>query len=72
MTIGRPRSKRLRFWDKVMDPIALSLNTRPRARHQFQSPFEVYNAQLQFSDTCTGITTNYYCASTLKPPNECR
>jgi len=42
MTIGRPRRKRLRFWDKGMDPIAPSLNTRPRARHQFQSPLEVY------------------------------
>jgi len=31
-----------------MDQIALSLNTRPRARHQFQSPLEVYNVQLQF------------------------
>ena len=38
-----------------LNQIALSLNTRPRARHRFQTPLEVYNAHLQLAETSTGV-----------------
>lgn len=38
-----------------LDRIALSLNTRPRARHQFQTPLEVYNAHLQLAEAPTDV-----------------
>lgn len=38
-----------------LNQIALSLNTRPRARHEFQTPLEVYNAHLQLAETRTDV-----------------
>jgi IS30 family transposase len=38
-----------------LNQIALSLNTRPRARHQFQSPLAVYNEHLKLAEMATGI-----------------
>lgn len=36
-----------------LNQIALSLNTRPRARHKFKTPFEVYNQHLQLAEVET-------------------
>lgn len=38
-----------------LNQIALSLNTRPRARHQFKSPLQVYQHHLQLAETATQI-----------------
>lgn len=38
-----------------LNQIALSLNTRPRARHQFQTPLEIYNAHLQLAETSIDV-----------------
>ena len=37
-----------------LDKIALSLNTRPRKRHQFRTPLEVYNDHLRLAAASTG------------------
>jgi IS30 family transposase len=33
-----------------LNQIALSLNTRPRQRHDFRSPLQVYNEYLQLAE----------------------
>ena len=38
-----------------LNQIALSLNTRPRARHDFRSPLQVYNEHLQLAETTLGV-----------------
>jgi transposase, IS30 family len=38
-----------------LNQIALSLNTRPRARHQFKSPLVVYNEHLKLAETGADI-----------------
>lgn len=37
-----------------LNQIALSLNTRPRKRHQFRTPLEVYNDHLRLAETSHG------------------
>lgn len=37
-----------------LNQIALSLNTRPRKRHQFRTPLEVYNDHLRLAAASTG------------------
>ena len=37
-----------------LNQIALSLNTRPRKRHQFRTPLEVYNDHLRLAEASTG------------------
>jgi IS30 family transposase len=37
-----------------LNQIALSLNTRPRKRHQFRTPLEVYNDHLRLAETGAG------------------
>jgi IS30 family transposase len=37
-----------------LNPIALSLNTRPRKRHQFRTPLEVYNDHLRLAEASEG------------------
>jgi IS30 family transposase len=37
-----------------LNQIALSLNTRPRARHQFRAPLEVYNEHLRLAEARSG------------------
>ena len=37
-----------------LNQIALSLNTRPRKRHQFRSPLEVYNDHLRLTEASAG------------------
>ena len=37
-----------------LDQIALSLNTRPRKRHQFRTPLEVYNDHLRLAEASVG------------------
>jgi IS30 family transposase len=37
-----------------LNQIALSLNTRPRKRHQFRTPLEVYNDHLRLAETTDG------------------
>lgn len=38
-----------------LNQIALSLNTRPRARHDFRSPLQVYNEHLQLAQAQLGL-----------------
>ncbi len=38
-----------------LNQIALSLNTRPRARHDFRSPLQVYNEHLQLAEAQLGL-----------------
>jgi len=37
-----------------LNQIALSLNTRPRKRHQFRTPLEVYNDHLRLTEATAG------------------
>jgi IS30 family transposase len=37
-----------------LNQIALSLNTRPRKRHQFRTPLEVYNDHLRLTEASAG------------------
>jgi IS30 family transposase len=37
-----------------LNQIALSLNTRPRKRHQFRTPLAVYNEHLRLAQASTG------------------
>lgn len=37
-----------------LNQIALSLNTRPRKRHDFRTPLQVYNELLDLAKTGTG------------------
>ena len=37
-----------------LNQIALSLNTRPRKRHQFRTPLEVYNDHLRLAEASAG------------------
>ena len=39
-----------------LNQIALSLNTRPRARHDFRSPLQIYNEHLQLAEAQLGLT----------------
>jgi IS30 family transposase len=43
------------YSQKELDDIALSLNTRPRKRHGFRTPLEVYNELLDLAEVKTGI-----------------
>jgi IS30 family transposase len=38
-----------------LNQIALTLNTRPRARHDFRSPLQVYNEHLQLAEAQLGL-----------------
>ncbi|HET8554229.1 MAG TPA: IS30 family transposase, partial [Rhodanobacteraceae bacterium] len=42
------------YSQKELDDIALSLNTRPRKRHGFRTPLEVYNELLDLAVAKTG------------------
>jgi hypothetical protein len=37
-----------------LNQIALSLNTRPRKRHDFRTPLQVYNEHLQLAEANDG------------------
>lgn len=53
-----------------LNQIALSLNTRPRARHNFRSPLQVYTNIYNWPKHLSASCIRPCCTSTLKPPSD--
>ncbi|THD03737.1 IS30 family transposase, partial [Rhodanobacter lindaniclasticus] len=55
LRLDMPKGTDLSVYSQAeLDQIALSLNTRPRKRHQFRTPLEVYNDHLRLAEAEAG------------------